>query len=697
MGDPIFTLSLGHEKTAAMRGALLGTLLCVTIVSLAAPAIAGAAGDLGEIKKAGTIRFLIPSTPDYLPRASDPRTAEMQLAEDFAKKLGLKASFVPVEQRDRFLDELNAGHGDVVVASLSPTPERNEVAAFTRPIRFVRQVVVAAADESGVAKIDDLAGKELVVRASSSYASTLKLLADKFPGMNMKPAGEREDTFDLIQKVARKEIRLTVADSDIFEAARLIQPNIKKVAELTEKDPIAWAIRKKSTGLKAALDAFIVEKALTSHKEETYKSDLEEIKKRRVLRVLTRNASNCFFIYRGEQLGFEYELAQDFAKSLGVRLELIVAPSREALLEHLAEGRGDLVAAGMTITEDRKKQVAFTQPYLTVSELVIVPSKDKTTKSLADLRGKKISVRKSSSYYEHLLELQGQYGFEIELLPEETETEDILWMLGEGKLAATVADSSIVDIELTYSDYIRSIGPLGDPVQIAWAVRPDQPQLLAAANAFVKRIYKGMFYNMTVTKYFKNTKTMKAASGDARADREGGLSKYDTLVKKFAKQYELDWRLVTSQMYQESRFDPGAKSWVGALGLMQVMPKTAQELKFDDVVDPEQGIHAGVKLLARYSRMFEEPAVKEKDRIRFALAGYNCGPGHVFDARRLAADLKLDPDRWFGNVEKAMLLLSEPKYARVARYGYCRCSEPVKYVSEIQTRYDAYSKLVSLE
>jgi membrane-bound lytic murein transglycosylase F len=654
-------------------------------------------GDLPEIQKKGFLRFLVPGSVDHLPRAQDPRAIERQVAVDIASRLGLQPVFVPVAESDHYWSELAEGHGDVVVAAMTITKDRSEKAAFTRPIRFVKQVIVVKADDTSIKAVEDLAGKEVTVRMSSAYADTLKELAGKVPTMKIKAASEREDTIDLIQKVARGEEKITVADSDILAAAMTFEPGVRAAFDLTEKDPIAWAVRKDAGQLKNALDAALVEKALTSHKEDSYLADLDEIKKKRVLRVLTRNASNCFFLYRGEQLGFEYELAQDFAKTLGVRLEIIVPPTREALLEWVQQGRGDIVAAGLTSTAEREKAVEFTAPYLTVSELVVVPASDTTTKELADLKGKKISVRKSSSYYESLSKLKNKYGFEIELLPENLETEDILLQVGEGKLAATIADSSIVDIELTYSDKIRSVGPLGDPVDIAWVLRKDQPKLKAEADAFLKKIYKGLFYNMTVNKYFKNTKNMRQSASQERSDKEGQLSPFDAFAKKYAKQYELDWRLVTAQMYQESRFDPNAKSWVGALGLMQVMPQTAKELKIDDVVDPEKGVHAGVKLLARYAKMFEGPSVKEKDRIRFALAAYNCGPGHVHDARRLAKDTGLDPDRWFGNVEKAMLLLSDPKHARTARHGFCRCSEPVKYVSEIQTRYDAYAKLVSID
>jgi membrane-bound lytic murein transglycosylase F len=680
---------------AAIVSAVAG--LSARIAVAAEPASYVLTGDLAEIQKKKTIRFLVPGSLDHLPREHDPRSAELALAEDFAKKLKLTPIFVPVAERDQMIAELEAGRGDVIVASMTVTKERAEQIAFTRPLRTVRELLVTRAGDAEVNRLEDLAGKAVLVRKSSSYAGTLAAAAKTVAGIIVQAASERDDTFDLLQKVARGEAKLTVADSDIFDAAKGFEPNIRAAFELSDKNQIAWGLRKTSKALKTSLDAFIVERALTAHKQDVYRADLAEIKKRRVLRVLTRNASNTFFLYRGEQLGFEYELAKDFARELDVRLEMLVAPSREALLDWLKEGRADLVAAGLTVTPERLKSVDFTMPYLEASELVVVATKNTTLKELTDLKGKKISVRKSSSYYETLVSLQPQYGYQIELLPEEMETEDILYDVGIGKLEASVADSGIFDIELTYSDHIRSLGPLGEPVKISWAVRKDQPELKKTADAFLKKIYRGVFYNITVKKYFKNPKSMRLASSDERSDREGQLSPYDELAKKWARQYELDWRLITSQMYQESHFDPSVRSWVGAMGLMQVMPKTAQELKIEDVVDPDSGIQAGVKLLARYAKMFDEPEVKEKDRLRFALAGYNCGPGHVHDARRIAKDLGLDPNRWFGNVEKAMLLLSEPKHAKRARHGYCRCSEPVKYVSEIQTRYDTYSNLVPVQ
>ncbi|HEY3446261.1 MAG TPA: transporter substrate-binding domain-containing protein [Myxococcales bacterium] len=693
-----------------LRAGLGAALLAVPLAAMAAAPAATPAGtesevaaayvlkgDLKEMQAKKAIRFLVRGSPDMMPRAGDPRFAEQALAQAFADKLNLTPVLVPVSSLDEMVTDLNEGRGDVVAASLTVTPAREKKLAFTRAIRFVNQVVVVKADDASLKAVEDLAGKAVTVRPTSSYADLLAEISKKVKGIDVRAAAEDEDTVALIQKVGRGEILATVADEDILKGVLGFEPNVKAAFVLAEKTPIAWGVRRSSTELKSALDSFLIEKAMSEHKDHVYKSDLDDIKKRGVLRVLTRNSNTCYFLYRGEDLGFEYELAREFAKEQGLRLEVALPESREQLFTWLAEGRGDLSAAGLTATAERAKAFAFGEPYNEVSEVLVVSAKDKATKGLADLKGKKISVRRSSSYYQSLLPLQEKYGFEIDLVSEEMETEQILKEVGEGRLTATIADSNILEVELTYDDDVRGAGPLGDTVKIAWALRQDQPQLKAAVDAFFKKHRGDLFFNMTRNKYFKNPKYMRASGDEQRSDKEGRLSPFDALVKKYSRQYEFDWRLITAQMYQESHFDPTVKSWVGAQGLLQVMPATAKELKIENVTEPEAGVHAGVKLLSRYARLFMSPEVKEKDRMRFALAAYNCGPGHVHDARRLAADLKLNPNKWFGNVEKAMLLLSVPQHAKKARSGYCRCEEPVKYVSSIQSRYDNYSRLAKLE
>ena len=341
-------------------------------------------GDLPEIARKGTIRFLVHGEADHLPRAGDPRAAERTLAEDLAERLGVTPVFISVAEQDDLISELNEGHGDVIIGSLAITPQRSRQIAFSRPIRFVDQLVVVRSSDTSIQSMEDLAGQEVTLREGSSYAEALD--QSKVKGVKIKVASQRLQTLDILQKVGRGQEKVTIADSDLFFAAQTFAPNIRSPFKLLEKQPIAWGMRRASGDLKAAVDAFLVEQALTEDGDESYLADLEEIKKRKVLRVLTRNTSTTFFIYKGEQLGFEYELVREFAKSIGVRVSFIIPPSREALLQYLAEGKGDLIAAGMTRTPEREKNFAFSAPYQFVSELLIVPAKDTTTKGLSDLK-----------------------------------------------------------------------------------------------------------------------------------------------------------------------------------------------------------------------------------------------------------------------------------------------------------------------
>jgi len=233
---------------------------------------------------------------------------------------------------------------------------------------------------------------------------------------------------------------------------------------------------------------------------------------------------------------------------------------------------------------------------------------------------------------------------------------------------------------------------IGYPSEIAFAVRPTSPKLKTYLNGFVKKTYRGMEFNVARKRYFGEKKKYKKAQA-ARSEHSKSISPYDDVIRKYARKYGFDWRLMAAQAYAESRFNPNAKSWVGALGLFQVMPKTGASMGFRNLTDPDQGTHAGIKYMSRLITRFEK-SVPFRQRVRFALAAYNAGLGHVIDARRLAKQKGWDPNRWFGNVEKAMLLLKEPYYARRARHGYCRGTEPVKYVSKIQSYYDAYVKVV---
>jgi len=359
----------------------------------------------------------------------------------------------------------------------------------------------------------------------------------------------------------------------------------------------------------------------------------------------------------------------------------------------LSAGAGHIAAGSRPVdVPPRTPQVLMTRPFNYVYDHLVARHDDDSILGFEDMNARTVTVRRSSTHWRTLERLRDS-GLKVDIMPapEDAETETLIAAVGEGRLDLTVAASHVLDIELGHRSDVRKAFTLRGPVALGWGVRRDSPELLAALNEFIEKEYRGLFFNVVYQKYFENPVRMRRHRED-RVDHElaGGLSPWDELVKREAVTHGFDWPLIVAQMYQESRFNPKARSPAGALGLMQMMPRTAREFGVRDLRDPEQAIRAGVAYLSWLHSRFE-PDLTVKDRMWFALAAYNAGYGHMTDARRLASgELGLDPNRWFDNVEEAMRLLSKRAYHRNSVYGYVRGHEVVKYVREIRERYRSY-------
>ncbi len=657
-------------------------------------------GDLAAIQNHGYLRILSPpqSHTTHLPRQGFPQNHEHALLERFAESMGLKLGYVAIERYQNLIPYLLEGKGDLIAANFTVTPKRKERVSFTVPITTVKEQIITRQDDTQLQALKDLNGRTLAVHRSLTFWNTASTLQQQNPNLHLQETPEHMDIEQILDGVAQNEFDLTLADSNVVKAVLSYRSDLRPALTVTEDRPVAWGVRTDATALLTALNMFLNKVNLAHHRPSESHDDWLGIKKRGVLRVLTRNNPATYFLWRGELMGFEYELARHFAKQHKLRVEVVVPPTREDLIPWLLEGKGDLIAASMTINKQRQHQgVEFSQPYLTASEILVARADEPEDHlaSVEDLAGRTVVVRKSSAYWQTLQQFQRQgIAVKIQAAPEDIETEELIAKVAEGEYDLTVADSHILDIDLTWREDIRAAFPLGDPQPLGWAVRASNPKLLQATNQFMKKEYRGLFYNITLKKYFKDSRTIRKHV-DTRTTQTGELSPYDDIVQRYAKQFGFDWRLIVSQMYQESRFNPNARSWAGAVGLMQVLPRTARSLGFKDLTTPEKGIHAGVEYLNWVRERFDAE-LPVAVRTWFTLAAYNAGQGHVRDARRLARKLGLNPDRWFGHVEKAIQLLAKKKYARQARHGYCRGLEPVKYVREIKHRYEAYQQATTL-
>jgi membrane-bound lytic murein transglycosylase F len=415
-------------------------------------------------------------------------------------------------------------------------------------------------------------------------------------------------------------------------------------------------------------------------------STLDKILATGQLTILTQNNANSYFIYREDHMGFEYDLAKAFASQLGVGLK-VKTPGWSQLIPFLLRNKGDIIAAGMTITEPREELIDFSFPYMDVQQMVIVHKDMMFVRDMEDLSLITIHVREHTSYEQRLNELQKQ-GYDLNIqLHTNTPTEEFIRLVAEQQIEATVADSNIAQLNRRYYPDIHMAFPISEKQRLGWGIHSADHTLLQAVNEFLRtaqddgtfgRIYQRYYAPAAIFDYVDLKKFHQRV--------ESRLPKYESVIKKEAKEFGFDWRLIAAVIYQESHFDPHATSYTGVRGLMQVTQDTAREMGISNRLNPQQSIHAGVKYLYRQYQRFDHIQDHEQ-RIRFALASYNIGYGHVRDAQRLAQKQGLNPNTW-STMLKTLPLLRKQKYYTQTRYGYARGTEPVRYVKRIFSYYD---------
>jgi membrane-bound lytic murein transglycosylase F len=655
-------------------------------------------GDFMDILAQGKLRILLTrdnTSAAYLPRQGSPLAEQQLIAEEFALSHGLIPELVLVDNFSKLIPALIEGKGDIAISNLTINTERLKKMAFSVPLdHVVEQVLVASGDKS-IQKVSDLNGKSVIVNRDSTFWHALTWLQENsYPEIRIVEIRDGVQTEEVLDSVAEGEVDATILDSNLVEIYLSYRDDLRIATNFSSQRDVAWGIRKNAPQLVSEINRYLqLEHKVEGH-DRRYLDDFDTIKDRRVLRVLLRNNAASYFLYRGELMGFEYELAREFADYHGLRLEVVVPPGHRELTSWLKEGRAD-IALGFIEPSQRQRSlgIEFSVPYHYARQHIVV-SKDDPADSLEDLDHRTLFVRYHSSYWERLSKMQRDGArFQLRAAEDNVETEQLLQMVARGKYKATMAGEHLLDIELAKAVPLRSAFVLEEPAEHAFALRKRNPKLKQALDEFVKRVYKGEFYNVIYAKYFKSRRSVqRLARGRVMDPVNGKISPYDELVRKYADRYGFDWRLVTAQMYQESRFDPKAKSHVGAQGLMQLMPRTAKAMGVKNSSDPAHNIQGGVKYLYWLRDRFDS-SLPISERLWFTLAAYNAGAGHVHDARRLAGQLGYDPDRWFENTEEAMLLLSKKEYARKARYGYVNGREPVNYVRDIRQRFEAYVEL----
>ncbi len=428
---------------------------------------------------------------------------------------------------------------------------------------------------------------------------------------------------------------------------------------------------------------------------KTWTGDLDGMIKRRRIRILTPYSKTHYFIDKGTPRGITYEAGVKLETDLNAKLKtklatkvhvVFIPTSRDALYQSLVDGRGDIIAAPITVTPERAALVDFTEPTRSgnVSEVLVTAPGGELVKSLDDLSGKTVAVRAKSIYEESLTTLNATFKerklarVTIKELPGSLEDEDILEMVNAKLVPATIVNSYIADFwkQIFPALVVHPDIKTREGASVAWVVRKNSPKLLAALNPLIKANRSGTVFGNTLTqRYLQNVKYVKSATSAAE------IAKFQQLVelfRKYGQTYDMDFLLMMAQGYQESRLDNQAKSAVGAVGIMQVMPRTGKELKVGDIRQVEANIHAGVKYMRQVEdTYFKDDPMDPLNKLLMTFASYNAGPARIRTLRAETTKRGLDPNLWFNNVERVVA-------EKIGR-------ETVTYVGNIYKYYIAYT------
>jgi membrane-bound lytic murein transglycosylase F len=417
-----------------------------------------------------------------------------------------------------------------------------------------------------------------------------------------------------------------------------------------------------------------------------FKNDLQAIQARGVLKIITRNNGNCYYEGPHGWEGFEYKLASAFAKHIGVKLEVTVLDREAYMVEALLAGQADLIAAGFSATEDLRQHLVFGPSYHQIRQLVISRRDGPRLKSISDLVGQPLWVMAGAFHEKQLNVLKKDHPGLSWLSISDYEPEELLEMVGKGLIPITITDDATMSLNRRYYPHLKVHFAINDGQDLAWVIHPRSPYLQKEVNkwfqlprtlSLIERLKQHYYGHLEKVDYVDITTFRRRV--------KKRLPKYQKHFKAAAKKYNLDWKLVAAQSYQESHWNPRARSFTGVRGMMMLTLDTARYVGIKNRLDPKQSIYGGTRFLARLYNRFEED-IADPDRTFMALAAYNVGWGHLEDARKLAVSLGKEPNSW-SDIRTTLPLLRLKKYYRKLPHGYARGAEPVHYVDRIRTYY----------
>ena len=417
------------------------------------------------------------------------------------------------------------------------------------------------------------------------------------------------------------------------------------------------------------------------------------------LRVGMLNSPTTYFDYRGTPMGYDYEMMAGFARTDSLQFKIVVGGTVSEMVDWLDQGKIDILASPVPVTAEFQERVLLCGPRMASSQVLVQKEGNDMVRDVTALVGREVKVQADSKYYYRMCNLDEELGGGITITTLDRDTvsdDDLLSMVWKGEIPMTVVDSDVAEAAISYYPGLDISVKVSLDQYSRWAVAPGSQVLADMLDTWfadekndVSRLFS-KYYRLSKADFYDG---MSKGMEDIRkmSFAGGRISAYDDIFKAAAKRSGLDWRLIAAIAYVESHFNAGVKSWAGALGLMQVMPRTARSFGYspEEMTDPSKCVDVAVKALVQIDKMLVKRVADPDERVKFVLAAYNSGPGHLSDAIALAEKYGMNPAVWDGNVAEATLLKSKPAYYKdpVVKNGYFRGRETVGFVDKVQSVY----------
>ncbi len=642
-------------------------------------------GGIDEVRDSGELRVVVrPGFLDENGAAAPAEERHARLLAQLANRLGAQLRWVPADRHDQVVRWLVEGRGDLAAGRLSPATLLDTGAVPTTAVEWVEDLLVGSVTGS-YASFGSVRGATVHLHPSRLDPRLRAALAEE--GLEVAPVPEEVPIEEVLRRVVRGRYALAVADSDLVRRSRWAR-QLRVLGPVAERRPLVWALRRTSPRLRAAVDDFLfAEEVLARGSRTTACRDLPAVRAAGVLRLVTRNSPSTCTVDRGGLRGFEYELATAFARRIGVRLDLAIPPPGQDAVAWLEGGFGDLAAIHEPAPPSVEGRLRVSPWYRRVPLVAVTRVDGRGPATLDELAGRQVVASAAVSELVELLPLDP--AVTARTVPPTGDASAALSEVSRGRADIAVVDGDTARLELEDREGLREAFTVLPSVELVWLTNPSAPALAREVAAFLRHARRSGLVRQLVLSQLGGWRPYVPLR--LPEVPEGALTPFDELLQWEARRNGIDWRLLASLMYEESRFDPQAVGPGGSAGLFQLMPFTWRELGVEDPHHPAEAAAAATAYLRRLMEYFDEAPLA--DRVAMAIASYNVGPRHVFDARRLAAQMGLDPDRWQGNVETAMVLLDDPEVARAFPAGVCRCRRAVGYTRRILRRYQAYAEV----